>query len=63
MAVALFLAGFGIYGVMWFSVALRAHEIALRMALESTRNRVIALIIRDGVLLDAIGLGLGLIGA
>ena len=62
-AVALFLAGLGIYGVMSFSVAQRAHEIALRMALGATRERVIGLIIRDGVLLAAIGLGLGLIGA
>jgi predicted permease len=62
-AVALFLAGLGIYGVMSFSVAQRAHEIALRMALGSTRERVVGLIIRDGVILAAIGLGLGLIGA
>jgi putative ABC transport system permease protein len=62
-AVALFLAGLGIYGVMSFSVAQRAHEIALRMALGATRNRLVGIILRDGVLLAAIGLGLGLIGA
>jgi predicted lysophospholipase L1 biosynthesis ABC-type transport system permease subunit len=44
-------------------VAQRAHEIALRMALGATRNGVVGLIIRDGVVLAAIGLGLGLIGA
>jgi putative ABC transport system permease protein len=62
-SVALFLAALGIYGVMSFSVAQRGHEIALRMALGASRNRVIGLIIRDGVVLSAVGLGLGLIGA
>jgi len=61
--VALLLAALGIYGVMAFSVAQRAHEIALRMALGATRRRVVALVIREGVLLSAIGLALGLIGA
>ena len=61
--VALFLAGFGIYGVMSFSVTRRAHEIALRMALGATHSGVVNLIIREGVLLSAIGLGLGLVCA
>jgi putative ABC transport system permease protein len=61
--VALFLATLGIYGVVAFSVAQRSHEIAVRMALGATRRRVVALVLGEGSVLAAIGLGLGLIGA
>ena len=61
--VALLLAAIGIYGVMAFSVAQRSHEIALRMALGSSRNRMISHVVKEGFLLACIGLGIGLIGA
>jgi putative ABC transport system permease protein len=61
--VALLLAAIGIYGVMSFSVAQRSHEIALRMALGSTRNRMVNLVVKEGIILASIGLGIGLIGA
>ena len=57
------MAGVGIYGVMAFSVAQRSHEIAIRMALGAGSNRVIGLIVREGMLLAGIGLTLGLVGA
>jgi hypothetical protein len=62
-AIALLLAAVGIYGVMTFSVEQRSHEIALRMALGATRGRVVGLVVREGLTLAAIGLGVGLIGA
>jgi predicted permease len=61
--IALLLATLGIYGVMAFSVAQRSHEIALRMALGATGNRVLALVIGEGALLACAGFGFGLIGA
>ncbi len=53
----------GIYGVMAFSVNQRSHEFALRIALGAARNRVVALIVKEGLALASAGLGLGLVGA
>jgi len=62
-AVALLLAALGIYGVMAFSVVQRSHEIALRMALGASRNRVVGMVVREGIFLVGIGSVQGLIGA
>jgi putative ABC transport system permease protein len=60
---ALLLAILGIYSVIAFTVALRAQEMAIRMALGSQRSGIVGLVLASGAKLAAAGCVLGLIGA
>ena len=62
-AVSLALASAGIFGVLAYTVAQRANEIGIRMALGATTRHVFTLVVGHGLRLAALGVTAGLAGA
>jgi putative ABC transport system permease protein len=60
---ALLLAVIGTYGTLSFMVAERRREIGIRLAVGATRGGIIALVMKQGLVIASIGLATGLAGA
>jgi ABC-type antimicrobial peptide transport system permease subunit len=60
---ALLVTAIGLYGTLAYATARRTNEIGIRMALGARRAGVVAMVLRENVLVAAVGTGVGLIAA
>jgi putative ABC transport system permease protein len=61
--IAFLLAGIGIHGLLAFAVSTRTQEIGVRMALGAQRSDILTMVMREGVAMAMIGIGVGAVFA
>ena len=57
----LILATIGLYGLIAYSVSRRTREIGIRMAIGADRQKVVGMILRQGLMLSSAGIAVGLV--
>jgi len=62
-AAAILLAAIGIYGLVSYWVTQRSYEIGLRVAIGATRNRILSMVLTQGLRVALYGIAAGVIGA
>lgn len=62
-ALALLLAGIGMYAVVAYTTSRRRNEIGVRMALGAEASTVLSMVLREGIFVAAIGAGFGVFAA
>src|SRR5262245_18908867 len=57
---SLLLAGIGLYGILAYAVSRRTREIGIRIALGARPGAVLRMVLRQGLILTLLGVGIGL---